>query len=76
MSYRRINQRVKIHPDCENENYTKYRGQILRIYTISKNEQEHPGYDNSMYPDRLYDLKTESGEDVPFSLYDYELINV
>lgn len=73
MKHFKLNQKVKINSD--NENYTEYLGQTLVICNVAKNINEHPGYDSSVSPDYLYDLKTLNGEYVPFSLYDYELTN-
>lgn len=56
----------------DNENYIDYLNQDLVITSISTNESEHPGYDYSVN-ERLFDLKTLNGEDVPFSLYEYEV---
>lgn len=61
---------VKIVSD--NENYDEYVGIPLIVTHVARNRNEHPGYDEAT-GENLYDLKTESGEDVPFSLYDYEL---
>ena len=60
--------------DTDNENYDDYRGKDLRITHKATNENEHQGFDSSMDGYGLYDMKVvENGEDVPFSLYDYEL---
>lgn len=34
------------------------------------------GYDNGLYPEQLMCFKTEDGEDVPFSLYEYEIVKL
>lgn len=61
----------------DNDNYTKYLNKVLIITHVARNRNEHPGYDESVSPDKLYDLKVkDTGEEVPFSLYDYELIKV
>lgn len=37
----------------------------------------HPGYDEEIYPEGLYDLKySETNEDFPCSLYDWELVAI
>lgn len=74
MEHFKLNQKVKVSPENDNENYDSFRDKILIITNVAKNEQDHPGYDNSVYPDYLYDLKTKDGEEVNCSLYDYELI--
>lgn len=76
MKHFQLNQRVKINPKNDNENYNSFRNDILIITHVAKDEKEHPGYDSSLSPEYLYDLKTNSGKNVPFSLYDYELIPV
>jgi hypothetical protein len=57
----------------DNENYTDFMNRILIVTNVTKDKTEHSGYDSSLSPEYLYDLKTVSGENVPFSLYDYEL---
>lgn len=74
MKHFRLNQNVKISPEIDNENYAEFIDKTLVIYVISKNKKDHPGYDAGMNGEYLYDLKTLDGDDVPFSLYDYELI--
>lgn len=77
MKHFKIGQLVRINPENDNENYDAYRGKDLLISYISKNSSEHPLYDQSMSPDYLYDLEIEENgrlKDVPFLLYDYELI--
>lgn len=60
------------------ENYgDKYNGVVLVITHVAHNQNEHPGYDMGVYPQGLYDLKIqETGEDLHFSLYDWELVRV
>jgi len=44
------------------------------FYAKGKPDGFHPGYDDSVFPQGLYDLKVEStGDMLPFSLYDWEL---
>ena len=46
----------------------------LIVTHVARNEAEHPGYDMGVYPQRLYDLKRkDNGEDLQFSLYDWEI---
>ena len=73
MKHFKLNQKVKINSD--NENYTEYLQKTLVICYVAKNKNDHPGYDSSLSPEYLYDLKTLKNEYVPFSLYDYELTN-
>lgn len=63
---------VKIISD--NENYVEFIGLKLRITHVARNVKEHQGYDESVSPEKLYDLEVAAtGKEVPFSLYDYEL---
>jgi len=68
-----IGDTVKIASENDNENYDSYRDKTLIIDSTATDEDEHRGYDNSMNGMQLIDLKTEDGEVVPFSLYEYEL---
>ena len=44
------------------------------FYERNSPEGFHPGYDESVYPDGLYDLKdAKTGESFSCSLYDWEL---
>lgn len=53
----------------ENENYDNYKHQELIITHASRHGSV---YDDCVYPDFLCDLKTAEGENVGFSLYEYE----
>ena len=57
------------------DNYgEKYRNTVFEITHRAKNVHEHPGYDESVYPDGLNDLRDiKTGESFGCSLYDYEL---
>lgn len=68
-----VGDKVVISQENDNEGYDDFRGQPLIITHVSYSVEDHPGYDESMDGMGLYDLKTESGIDVPFSLYEYEL---
>lgn len=57
----------------DNENYARFHGKTLVVTAVAENKREHPGYDDSVAGQGLYDLKTEKGKSVPFCLYDYEL---
>lgn len=66
---------VRIEPNNDNDNYDDFRDKDLKIVRIATSKEHHPGYDESMEGQGLYDLEVVgSGEDVPFSLYDYELV--
>jgi hypothetical protein len=72
----KIGDKCKVGPENDNENYNSFRDKILIVTYIAKNKDEHPGYDTSVYPQKLYDLKTLKGEQIGCSLYDYELIKL
>lgn len=56
----------------DNENYFDYLGKDLTVTKVSTSVEDHPAFDDSI-GEALYDLETEDGELVPFSLYEYEL---
>jgi len=65
---------VKVSEENDNEGYTKFRNRPLLITSRITSSDEHMAYDDSMEGSGLYDfVDEETGEDVPFSLYDYEL---
>lgn len=66
---------VRISPSNDNDSYDEFREKDLVVTNVANNSQDHPGYDSSMEGESLYDLETKDGEEVPFSLYDYELVN-
>lgn len=74
MSHFKLNSKVKVSPYNDNDNYDSFRNEILIVTHVARNKTEHPGYDESVSPDYLYDLETLSGKEVNCSLYDYELI--
>lgn len=88
MNYRK-GQEVKISDEAITNNYgEENRNKVFIIthiadkympakefYANGMPEGFHPGYDECVYPDGLYDLKNaETGEEFPCSLYDWELI--
>jgi hypothetical protein len=74
MKHFKLNQKVRVNPSNDNDNYDSFRNEVLIITHVAKDINDHPGYDDSVSPEYLYDLKTASGKDVHCSLYDYELI--
>lgn len=70
----KLNQRVRVSPENDNENYDSFRDEVLIITNVAKDKNDHPGYDAGVSPEYLYDLKTVNGKEVNSSLYDYELI--
>ena len=72
-NYRKGNM-VRIISD--NDSYNKYRGKVLKIVGVFTSSLEHPGFDDAA-GQALYDLKVvDSGEHVPFSLYECEFEEV
>ena len=74
MKHFKLNQRVRVSPENDNDSYNSFKDEVLIITHVAKDKTDHPGYDEGVSPEYLYDLKTESGKDVPCSLYDYELV--
>jgi len=65
---------LKVRIISDNENYIDYVGIDLRV-THSSNKGIY--YDSCMYPQMLCDLEViDTGESVPFSLYEYEFEEV
>lgn len=57
----------------DNDIYDKYRDVTLRITHVAYNEKQHPGYDAGMEGEALCDFVVDAtGEEVGFSLYEYE----
>lgn len=69
----KVGNHVKIHRHNDNENYDSYRNKVLIITHVATREEDHPGYDAGLEGMGLYDLQTQDGLHVPFSLYDFEL---
>ena len=67
---------VKIRKENDNEAYDEFREMVLIITHVATNSEQHPGYDEGLSGQGLYDFKTEDGEEVPFSLYDFEIRKV
>ena len=73
MSQIRKGSRVKVHPNNDNENYDDFRDKVLVVTHVAYSTNDHPGYDDSIKGQALVDLETEDGEEIPCSLYEYEL---
>ena len=74
MQHFKLHQRVRVSPENDNDSYDSFRNEVLVITHVAKDRNDHPGYDESVSPEYLYDLRTASGKEVHCSLYDYELI--
>lgn len=69
----KIGTRVKVSPDNDNECYNSFRGKVLIVDHVSRSTQDHPGYDTGVN-EPLYDMiDATTGENIPCSLYHYEL---
>ena len=73
MEYFKLGDQVKVSEENDNEGYDGFRDQILTIVHIATNTKEHPGYDDGLEGEPLYDLEDEEGNNVGCSLYFYEL---
>jgi len=73
MNYFKIGDQVKVSEENDNENYDDFREKTLTIIHVATNTDEHPGYDNGLEGEPLYDFKDEDGNEIPCSLYFYEL---
>ena len=65
--------KVKVSSYNDNENYDDFRNKVLIITHVATSREEHQGYDEGVSPDALYDFEDEDGNEIPCSLYDYEL---
>ena len=69
MKYK-IGDKVKVNINNDNECYNSFRDKVL---IITHADNKGLGYDKSIFPQGLYCFKDENDEDIPCSLYDYEL---
>lgn len=58
---------------AENENYSAFVEKAMQVVSVSRSREDHPGFDDDA-GSALYDLVDASGRSVPFSLYDWELV--
>lgn len=70
----RIGLRVRVSPENDNDCYDGFRDKVLIITHVATSTKDHPGYDSSLDGQALYDFKDEAGNEIPCSLYDYELV--
>jgi hypothetical protein len=65
---------VKVSSNNDNENYDDFRYKKLRIVDKITIKDNHPAFDDALEDQALYSFEdVETNEDIPFSLYDYEL---
>ena len=69
----KIGSRVMVSSENDNENYNSFRDKVL---IVTHAEVGGLGYDSSVYPQQLMCFETVDGDDVPFSLYEYEVEGV
>ena len=65
-----VGKKVMVSDLNDNESYDEFRDKVL-IITHSSNKGYT--YDETMYPQMLMSFKTEDGEEVSCSLYEYEV---
>jgi len=74
MTERKIGDKVKVSSYNDNENYNDFRNKVLIITHIATSTKDHVGYDEGIgNNEALFDFKDEDGNQIPFSLYEYEL---
>jgi hypothetical protein len=66
----KVGDKVKVSSENDNESYDEFREKTL-VITIS--EVGGRGYDMGVYPQKLMCFETLDGEEIPFSLYEYEI---
>ena len=69
----RIGDKVKVSGKNDNDNYETFRDKVLIVEDIATSNNDTCAYDSSMKGMQLMVFTTEQGEDVPFSLYEYEV---
>ncbi len=70
----KVGDRVKITSD--NDAYDKFKDKVLIVTDVYHNEDENPLYDMGVYPQLLMDFVTEDNNDVPYSLYEWEIEHI
>jgi len=70
----KVGDRVKITSD--NDAYDKFKDKVLIVTDVYHNEDENPLYDMGVYPQLLMDFVTEDGNDVSYSLYEWEIEHI
>lgn len=67
----RLKGKVKMN-DVAIENYgEEYRDKVFTVSKVSRSTKDHPGYDEGLADEVLYDF-----EELEFSMYDYEVYEV
>lgn len=73
MKHYNIGDIVRIAEHNDNDNYDKFRNKKLIITHKVTRKDNHPLFDESLPEQALYSFEGEDGENIPFSLYDYEI---
>jgi|APSaa5957512535_1039671.scaffolds.fasta_scaffold00325_76 hypothetical protein len=68
-----IGDRVKVDSDHK-DNYEDFADKVLIVTHVAVSHKDHPGYDDGVAGQALYDFKTLDGKEIHSSLYDYELV--
>jgi hypothetical protein len=63
----KVGDEVKVAKSCDNDSYDSFRDQILTVSHVSKSTNDHRYFDEGVN-EPLYDF-----EEIPCSLYEYEL---
>ena len=72
----KIGDKVQMTPNAVQNYGEKYEDVIFTVETSAYSIAQHPGYDYSVFPDGLHNLKFLDGKPLGCSLYDYELTQV
>lgn len=66
----KVGDKVKVSSGNDNDSYEEFRNKTLVITDV---EVGGRGYDMAVYPQKLMCFETIDGEEIPFSLYEYEI---
>jgi len=61
----KVGDKVKVSSENDNDSYDEFREKTLVITDVA--------YDMAVYPQKLMCFETIDGEEIPFSLYEYEI---
>ena len=66
----KVGDKVKVSSENDNNSYNEFREKTL---VITDAEVGGVAYDMAVYPQKLMCFETIDGEEIPFSLYEYEI---
>jgi len=69
----KIGDKVKVSKSNDNESYNDFKNKVLKVVHIARNTKEHRFYDESMEGMQLLSFVDTKGNEIPYSLYEYEL---